>query len=215
MSGIYRFRSIVLGVVLVLLLIIWLVSADAADASSAPDTTSLWAALAVAVTTTVVAPMLTTWQASRTRRAERLDDYARQDMVAEKAERVADLLMQRQNAAAAEASHVAQRLLVTNEIVAKTSKETIEKLDIIHTLVNSNMTAAMQSEFDATSRELAMMMEVLELKRAAGHQPSPASLGAIEAAKSNLDELGAALRDRKRNQDQINIHTSQETPREK
>lgn len=70
------------------------------------------------------------------------------------------------------------------------------KLDLIHSLVNSNMTAALQSELDATVRELAMMKEVIELKRAMGIEPSPEVLSAITSTQTRINELLAVIRDR-------------------
>jgi len=115
---------------------------------------------------------------NRQRRREKLEDYARQDAVADKAAEAAKLL------------------LAANERVAETAKITNGKLDVIHTLVNSNMTAAMQSELDATVREHAMMVEVVALKRNAGQEPNVTSLAAIEATERKIAELQAALRDR-------------------
>lgn len=71
------------------------------------------------------------------------------------------------------------------------------KLDVIHILVNSNMTAAMQAEYDATFRELAMMREVMELKKNAGLEPTLDVLTAINATQVKLAELAVALQDRK------------------
>lgn len=104
-------------------------------------------------------------------RQQKQEDYARQDVVAAKAAEAAELL------------------LASNEKVAKAAKVTDEKLDVIHTLVNSNMTAAMKSELDAITRELAMMQEVVELKRTAGKEPSTAALSSIESTKDKIKEL--------------------------
>jgi len=72
------------------------------------------------------------------------------------------------------------------------------KLDTIHVLVNSNMTAAMQAELDATIRELAMMREVIALNRAAGREPSPEAAEALRNTQLKIDELKAQLEDRLR-----------------
>jgi hypothetical protein len=70
------------------------------------------------------------------------------------------------------------------------------KLNTIHTLVNSNMTASMQAELDATMRELAMMHEVIDLKRVAGHEPTPGALDAITFTEGKIADLRARLDDR-------------------
>lgn len=80
---------------------------------------------------------------------------------------------------------------------------TNDKLDIIHVLVNSNMTASMQAELDATVRELAMMHEVVDLKRKAGHEPTAAALIAIDATEAKVTELKAALDDRLQQNDVV------------
>jgi hypothetical protein len=70
------------------------------------------------------------------------------------------------------------------------------KLNTIHTLVNSNMTASMQAELDATVRELAMMHEVIDLKRINGHDPTPAALEAVAFTEGKIADLRARLNDR-------------------
>lgn len=71
------------------------------------------------------------------------------------------------------------------------------KLDVIHVLVNSNMTAAMQAELDAIKREIVMMREVVVLNLAAGREPTVEALAAIEATQVKITELESQLADRK------------------
>jgi hypothetical protein len=78
---------------------------------------------------------------------------------------------------------------------------TSRKLDIIHVLVNSNMTAHMQSELDATVRELAMMKEVARLHEDAGRAPTDDTVTAIELTEAKVTELRAILGDRFKAQD--------------
>ena len=122
----------------------------------------------------VIMSLVTYW----VHRNETLRDYARQDAVA-------------------------ARLLVSNERVAETAKTaadglvvTNSKLDMIHTLVNSQMTAALESELAATQRELAMMREVISLKSAAGHAPNIETLSEIKAIEGKVVELKSRLSDR-------------------
>jgi hypothetical protein len=91
--------------------------------------------------------------------------------------------------------------------VLSASELTNTKLETIHILVNSNMTAAMQAEKDAIVRELAMMKEVIELNRSAGREPSKEAIEAIEYTQAKIDELSAQLEDRLR---QTNIAELQE-----
>jgi hypothetical protein len=119
----------------------------------------------------VIMSLVTYW----VHRNETLRDYARQD-------------------------EVAAKLLVSNERVAATAKTASEgtnsKLDMIHTLVNSQMTAALESELAATQRELAMMREVISLKSAAGHAPNIETLSEIKAIEGKVVELTSRLSDR-------------------
>jgi hypothetical protein len=136
-------------------------------------------------------------------RSEKKQDYARQDAVAANAAEAARKLSIRQDQTAAKADIVAESLLASNERVAETAKTAADglvvtntKLDLIHTLVNSQMTAAMEAELMATQRELAMMREVVSLKTAAGHEPSTEALGEISATEKKVSELRAKLADR-------------------
>lgn len=141
----------------------------------------IWLALIVAVpaiVTGAIAPLATVLITNRSRRKDKEQDWARQDAVA------------------AQAREAARLLLDANERVAATTQVTNAKLDVIHTLVNSNMTAAMQAELDATVRELAMMGEVIELKRANGHEPSVNTLATFKATELRIGELKATLADR-------------------
>jgi hypothetical protein len=141
---------------------------------------AVWLALVVGFFGVLTAsmPVWLARQASAARAAEKAADYARQDVVAAKVEE-----------AAKAAREVSQTL-------AATTKTTNDKLDVIHTLVNSNMTAALQAEYDATTRELAMMHEVIEVKKTMGREPTEMALAAIKATEEKLGELRATLDDR-------------------
>jgi type II secretory pathway pseudopilin PulG len=145
------------------------------------DNSAVLVALIVAISSTIisiVSPILVSFLQNRTRRQEKAEDYARQDAVAQKAAEAAKLL------------------LAANERVAANAVQTMSKLDDIHTLVNSNLTTAMRAELDATTRELAVMSELIDLKRASGHEPSVDAMAAIKATKAKVSELSAVLKDR-------------------
>ena len=72
------------------------------------------------------------------------------------------------------------------------------KLDVIHTLVNSGMTRAMEAEHAATERELAGMLEIIELRRSLGQEPTIESLAAVKSIRGRLAELTGALAERRR-----------------
>lgn len=146
---------------------------------------SVWLALITAVVAPTILAVIQQWF----KRQDKKQDWDRQDEVARQAKEAADKVAAKVEEVAVKADAVALDLKGTNDRV-------IGKLDVIHTLVNSNMTAAMQAEFDATTRELAMMHEVVELKKVQGHEPSVKTLAAIDSTNSRLSELGTALADR-------------------
>lgn len=142
----------------------------------------IWLALIALVVTvvTVGTPVLTIFITNRNAAAIKKEDWERQDKVA------------------AQAAEAARLLLASNERVARTAEFTNGKLDVIHTLVNSNFTAAMQAEYDATIALLTTMQEIVELKRKAGDEPSPETIAAIEATKAKIAKLRIALDERLR-----------------
>lgn len=121
----------------------------------------------------LVAPAFMAWLTGRQTRKSKEADWARQDLVAERAAEAAAAMLE----AAAEGAR---------------------KLDEIHGLVNSAYTAALQSELNATERERASLMEVIALRRAAGEEPSAESLAVIETAIAKIAELRATLDERAR-----------------
>lgn len=152
--------------------------------------------LAVALLVAVIGPLLLSWLNGRQRKVEKREDYVRQDEIANRATEVAE-----------QAKKAAVLLVEDNRRVAKTAaaaaQQTFGKLDEIHTLVNSNMTAAMQAELDATVREVAMMREVVALHKAAGRKPSAEAAAAIAATEAKIAELRATLEDRHAVQDRV------------
>jgi hypothetical protein len=137
-------------------------------------------------------------------REDRQADWDRQDSVAAKAAKATEDLAESQKKIADQAAVAARLLLANNERVATSQLETNGRLDVIHGLVNSTLSAAMQSEFDATKRELAMMREVMALKQSAGLEPTEETIAAIIATETRLAELDQTLIDRKATQDKIN-----------
>lgn len=142
-------------------------------------------------------------EAARLHREDRDAEWARQDRVAERAAEATRKVTDNQRIIAGQAATAADLLLENNKQVAETQKVTNGKLDIIHTLVNSNLTAAMQAEYDAVKRELAMMREVIALRRTLGQDPSPDSLAEMHATEKKLAGLAEKLEDRHKAQDRI------------
>jgi hypothetical protein len=136
-------------------------------------------------------PVLLSLLNGRQIRKGKEQDYARQDAVAAKAE-----------AAAERASVAAEGIRVANEHVASETRQTNKKLDVIHALVNSQMTAAIQSELDATEREVVLMREIIGINSAAGRNPTEDSMVAVKATEERIRELRVTLKERHR-QDEI------------
>jgi len=129
---------------------------------------------------------------AKIRRAEKLEDWARQDAVAEQAAEAATLL------------------LAANERVAGNTEEQSRKLDdlrdgqqIIHTLVNSNVTREMEARLEGTRREIAGLKEIVELRKAAGQVPTKEALAAILVAEETVHSLEVDLADRRRQQEVV------------
>lgn len=135
--------------------------------------------------TSIVSPMLLAWLTNRQRRQEKIEDYARLDVVAAQAAEAARLLVQTNKAVAEVGAQAAIAAQGTND-----------KLDTIHVLVNSNMTAAMRAELDARKAQLVVMEEMMALNLGVGREPSPAATAAIDGLAHQIDELAANLDDR-------------------
>lgn len=82
--------------------------------------------------------------------------------------------------------------------------------DEIHVLVNSNLTERMRAELDATVRELVALREIMELKRAAGQEPTADALRVITATVATIAEMRAVLSDRLEIQARIDAARSAE-----
>lgn len=138
---------------------------------------------------------------NRARRDDKQQDWDRQDRrereERERQENTAKLLLDSQHAIAEKADYVAEQLLDANERVAKDTQIVSGKLDAIHTLVNSNMTAALQSEHDAMAAHRVVLLEVIADKRSRGIEPSPDAITTVAMIDTKLAELQAVLSDRR------------------
>jgi len=122
--------------------------------------------IAVAIIVSVVAPLVTGLVMSRTRRADKRQEWARQDQVA---------------------------------AAAATERAILEaKVDGVKTLVDGAFTATMQSELNATTRELVSLRSLTELQRAVGRDPDPAAGTVIEMTEARIAELTEAIAARER-----------------
>jgi len=146
---------------------------------------TVWAALVVAMSAVLTGPFATgvvAYVTYRIRSREKSEDNARQDILALRTTEVARLLK--------ENTHSTNSKL---DELDRTSK-------IIHTLVNSTLTKSMTSEYDATKRMYAMMLELIEIKQIQGLEPTTDSLVVVEATKIRLAELSIQLADRSKDQ---------------
>lgn len=130
------------------------------------------------------------------RKQEKQEDWARQDEVARRAAEVADQLLEKQKETAAKTAEAAALLIENNEVVAKTARITNTKLDVIHTLVNSNVTTVLQSELDAKRGHLMVLKEVIALRVELGQEPDPQAAGELAALEKKVKELAANLQER-------------------
>jgi len=153
------------------------------------------------------APALLAYLTGKQRREEKLEDYARQDLVAERAEKaarnaeaVAKAAAVKAEQAARQAAVAAAKLLASNADIAVTSavaaKATLDQLGVIHTLVNSTLTASMEGERFGAIRELALAKRLEALAVVNGLEPDPETAGLIVAAEVRLAELEAQLAER-------------------
>jgi hypothetical protein len=116
--------------------------------------------------------------------------------VAEQAAEAARLLSDRQDSSANKAAEAARLLLQSNKDVAETARVQGDKLDEIHVLVNSNLTASMESELVAHKAALALMKEMVDIKESSGKKPSRDLLSGIAVSEKKVSELSAKLSDR-------------------
>jgi len=82
------------------------------------------------------------------------------------------------------------------EVTAIAAKITTGQLREIHTLVNSNLLAAMRAEYEATVQQAVMMREVDGLNQAAGRHTSSATMAALENIDSRIEDLRTNIDDR-------------------
>lgn len=116
------------------------------------------------------------------RRMDKEADWKREDEVAKRAEKAA------------------ADLINSNKAVAKLAADNAEKvmfgLERIHTLVNSDMTAARSEQRDQARLTLTGLRKIIKLDEDAGREPSQDDLDAIDAAEKTIKKLDTILADR-------------------
>jgi len=150
-------------------------------------TDAIWIAVVVAG-----GALLTTWLNSRQLSKAKQEDYARQDVVAARAEAASNRVRE----VAEQAATAAQLLLEHDEeqslLARLNAAEVSGRLSQIHTLVNSNMTAAMESEMVAIKAQHAMMARFALIVGNTDEGDASVML----ALERRISELGAQLKDR-------------------
>ncbi len=139
----------------------------------------------------------------RRQEKEEKEEVARQaDLVARTAAGAAKLLLENQQASrnaseviAVETAHARALLIEQNSIVAETARMQSEKLDEIHVLVNSNLTASMQGELYYARATIALLEDVIKHLKG-GKLPRKEALDALAMARARVLELEPQLLDR-------------------
>lgn len=156
-----------------------------------------WIAIIVAIGTVISPIVLLVLQnigKARERRqeieaqtAKEARDYARQDLVAARAEAVA-----------AKAAEAATLLVAAN-------RRSDAKLDILtrvttetHGLVNSQYTAVLKAKLDALETGVVLMKEIVAMNKAAGRDPNGGATSEIRSATAKIDELKTLIAEREK-----------------
>jgi hypothetical protein len=109
----------------------------------------------------------------------RREDWSRQDQVAARVEAVREAVIESD-------AQVAR-------VAAENNAAVSSKLEQIHTLVNSELTASQERALRADRASLQALKEVVALKAERGLDPDPESLVAIEDAQRRVDKLAHEL----------------------
>ena len=126
----------------------------------------------LALTAAFTSPLLLAWLNGRQRSADKKEDWRREDQVA---------------AAKKEA----------DKVLIKTTKEHGAKLDQIHTLVNSNMTIALENELKAYRSNLVLLQAEAYRQERDGIPTFIEAHAAAQEMKANIGELETQLQDRR------------------
>jgi len=154
----------------------------------------------VALIVSVIAPIMVAYLTNKQNRANKQMDWDRQDAVAREAKRqqnevaaqaatAADLLLQAQRETASRTEEVAR-------VAALTARDQSSQLRQIHTLVNSDMTAARQELLDQTRLLVVLYRKTLDDDKIAGRPSDSQDVKAYDDALVRVDQLQVILADR-------------------
>lgn len=151
-----------------------------------------WAVVFVALITSVIAPMVLGRVNSASQLRMNAQNWRRQDAVAAKAAEAARLLLAAQQETIKRTDEVAK-------VAASADKDITKQLSIIHHLVNSELTAARQTELDQTRQLVAALRRIVSFNEHAGVD-STEEQNEIDAYEGHIRELLALLAERKKQQ---------------
>lgn len=139
----------------------------------------------------MLSPLLLSYLTTRNARIDREHAWAREDRVAELAAQTSRKMLEKQD------TNIAV-LEQTAKVAAAGQQQLDGQLKGLHTLVNSNLTIALQAELGSTERELEALREVRELKRGDGEKISAEAGAVIKTAEERVLELRRILADRRK-----------------
>lgn len=90
------------------------------------------------------------------------------------------------------------------------TRNNTKQLQIIHTLVNSTLTAALAAQLDGLMREKLLLGEMMSLGTRDGHPPSDAQKEALTQVQHKIEELASAMHDRSKQTAAADIQIAQE-----
>jgi hypothetical protein len=142
----------------------------------------------------ITAPLILARRTERMHREDQLADYRRQDAVAKAA---ADTTL-----AASVAALAAQTAAIGAHDAAVETGAKLDGLGVqtarIHTLVNSEMTAARQAQLDEAEQVIVMLRRVIALTTDKGLPADAADIETLRQAVNRRDQLEAILAERMR-----------------
>jgi hypothetical protein len=178
------------------------------------DIGQLIAVLAIAVLAPIIVAIYMANRVDKRHREDRAADWQREDEkeakrlkaaeeVAARAETAASDLAASQKKIADQAAVAAELLVASNERAAANAELTLGKLDQIdkqakriHTLVNSDMTAARQEQLDQIRITVTVLKRVIDLAAKNGIKPDKQDVESLARAESRVAELESILADR-------------------
>lgn len=90
-------------------------------------------------------------------------------------------------------------------------RDTTARLNQIHILVNSTLTASMQAQLDSNRRELVVMQEMADMRRRAGVEVTEDWHAATAALQRRIDDLSITMRERESQARAADIQLAQES----